>query len=234
MSNSPDPLLPVVHYPESDGAPMAENTVQYRWITLIKENLDRANPDAFVAADLFWYPVQGRADVVRAPDVLVAMGRPKGDRGSYRQWEEGDIAPQVVFEIWSPSNTLADSVQKYTFYDEYRVEEYYLYNPDDGYLAGWLRRDGHLVEVQPMAGHRSPRLGMRFVMGDAGLHLEHADGRPFLSYEQVAVLLDAALLRADQEKLRADQEQQRADQERQRAANLEARLRALGVDPDVP
>ena len=27
-------------YPSSDGKPMAENTQQYRWIVLIKENLE--------------------------------------------------------------------------------------------------------------------------------------------------------------------------------------------------
>ena len=35
---------------------------------------------------------------------MVVFGRPKGYRGSYRQWEEGGIAPQVVFEILSPGN----------------------------------------------------------------------------------------------------------------------------------
>ncbi len=32
---------------------------------------------------------------------MVVFGRPKGDRGSYKQWLENQIAPQVVFEILS-------------------------------------------------------------------------------------------------------------------------------------
>ncbi|MFM5899607.1 MAG: Uma2 family endonuclease, partial [Dolichospermum sp.] len=82
-------------YPDSDGQPMADNTKQFRWIVLIKENLESlfANDETvFVAGDLLWYPVEGRPDIRVAPDVLVAFGRPKGDRGSYRQWQEDNIA----------------------------------------------------------------------------------------------------------------------------------------------
>jgi hypothetical protein len=31
---------PDLLYPDSDGKPMADNTEQYRWIVLIKENLE--------------------------------------------------------------------------------------------------------------------------------------------------------------------------------------------------
>ena len=58
----------------------------------------------FVAGDLLWYPVEGKPSIRTAPDVMVVFGRPKGDRGSYKQWEEDGIAPQVVFEVLSPGN----------------------------------------------------------------------------------------------------------------------------------
>src|SRR3954463_10680815 len=93
---------PAVEYPDSDGKPMAENTLQFRWIVTIKEGLDWVfsdRPDVFVAGDLFWYPVEGHPEICQAPDTLVAFGRPKGDRGPYKQWEEEGIAPQVVFEV---------------------------------------------------------------------------------------------------------------------------------------
>ncbi len=44
-----------IQYPESDGQPMADNTLQFQWIVLIKENLEtlfRDRPDVFVAGDL--------------------------------------------------------------------------------------------------------------------------------------------------------------------------------------
>ena len=45
-------------YPDSDGEPMSDNTLQWAWIALIKENLDTLLAD-FVAGDLLWYPVEG-------------------------------------------------------------------------------------------------------------------------------------------------------------------------------
>src|SRR4051812_18491619 len=86
-----------IDYPDSDGEPMAENTLRYERITTIKGGLDivfRHDPNVFVAEDLFWYPVAGDNTTRRAPDVMVALGRPKGHRGSYLQWREAGIAPQ--------------------------------------------------------------------------------------------------------------------------------------------
>src|SRR6516164_4681448 len=103
----PKPPRPAIVYPDSDGEPMADNTLKYERIVTIKGNLDILyldRADVFVAGDMLWYPVEGDPTTRMAPDVMVAFGRPKGYRGSYRQWEEGGIAPQVVFEILSPGN----------------------------------------------------------------------------------------------------------------------------------
>ncbi|NEP85267.1 MAG: Uma2 family endonuclease, partial [Okeania sp. SIO3B3] len=95
-------------YPDSDGQPMADNTIQFRWITVIHYNLAwlfADNNQVFVAGDLLWYPVENHRKLRQAPDVMVVFEVPKGDRGSYQQWKENNIAPQVVFEILSPGNT---------------------------------------------------------------------------------------------------------------------------------
>ena len=89
-------------YPETDGEPMAQNTKQAEVMMTLKENLDALfadRDDVFVAIDRFWYPVQGHPEIRQAPDVMVVLGRPKHHRGSYKQWEEEDIPPQVVFEV---------------------------------------------------------------------------------------------------------------------------------------
>jgi Uma2 family endonuclease len=90
-----------LRYPESDGEPMSESTEQYRWIVMIKENLEILlvdRPDVFIAADLFWYPIQVAVPPAprQAPDVMLAFGRPKGPRRSYLQWKEEQVSPQVV------------------------------------------------------------------------------------------------------------------------------------------
>ena len=134
-------------YPDSDGKPMADNTRQFRWITTIKSNLDwlfANNADVFVAGDLLWYPVEGDNKTRQAPDVMVAFGRPKGERGSYQQWKEDNIPPQVVFEILSPGNTPTEMTRKLLFYDRYGVEEYSIYNPDKNDLCGCIRRENRL------------------------------------------------------------------------------------------
>src|SRR5438045_15219 len=98
------------------------------------EGVFRDQPDVFVAGDLFWYPVEGAPDIRTAPDVLVALDRPKGDRRSYQQWREGGISPQVVFEVVSPGNRVAEMIWKFLFYQRYGVREYYVYDPDIGEL----------------------------------------------------------------------------------------------------
>jgi Uma2 family endonuclease len=229
-------------YPDSDGKPMADNTKQFRWIVLIKENLEYLLIDdqsVFVAGDLLWYPVEGRPDIRVAPDVLVAFGRPKGDRGSYRQWQEDNIAPQVVFEILSPGNTTKEMSRKLLFYNHYGVEEYYIYDPDSNELTGLERREGELTPIEIMDGWVSPRLGIRFELTPSTLNLYDRQGNLFLNpvqlrqqAEQETQRAEQEAQRAEQEKSRAEQEAQRAEQEKSRADRLAAKLRELGVDPD--
>jgi Uma2 family endonuclease len=207
---------------------MAENTLQYQWIVTITGGLEHLFADdrnVFVAGDLFWYPVEGHPEIVTAPDTMVAVGRPKGHRGSYRQWVEGGIAPQVVFEIVSPGNRLSELLTKFDFYRRHGVEEYYVYNPDPDRLdlSGFVRRGGDLVAVEPMHGHVSPRLTVRFEMGDEGLRIIRPDGQPFVTFQELARREQQERQRAEQERQRAERERHRAEQEQGRAEQERAR-----------
>lgn len=217
-----------IHYPESDGQPMADNTKQFHYIVSIKSGFDalyKDTPNVFIAGDLLWYPVEGNNKIRQAPDVMLAYGRPKGDRGSYLQWLEGGIPPQVVFEILSPGNRMTEMEKKRSFYEQYGVEEYYQYDPDRGDLVGWLRHDGRFEVIEEMEGWVSPRTGVRFSLEDGELVLHQPDGQRFLTYLEL-------LERAEAERQRAEAESQRAEAEKQRAERFAARLRELGVDPD--
>jgi len=175
-------------YPESDGKPMADNTVQFRWILVIEQNLDWLFSDdsqVFVAGDLFWYPIEGNNKVVTAPDVMVVLSRPKGDRRSYKQWEENDIPPQVVFEILSPGNTSKEMAGKLLFYERYGVEEYYIYDPDSNNLEGWLRGNYGLETINEINNWISPRLGIKFNLATEELKIYRPDGVEFLSYNEI-------------------------------------------------
>jgi Uma2 family endonuclease len=253
---APASTAPEVEYPDSDGQPMAENTLQFRWIVTLQGGVDalfRHDPDVFVAGDLLWYPVEGDNTTRMAPDAMVVFGRPKGDRGSYRQWVEGGIAPQVVFEVLSPGNRAGEMERKFQFYQRFGVEEYYVYDPDAVELEGWIRVDGTLQPIAQMDGWVSPRLGIRFDLSGDELRVIGPDDRPLATYlevveqaeqerqraEQQRSLAEEQRRLAEQERQRAEQqrslaEEQRrlAEQEQQRVERLAAQLRALGIEPE--
>ena len=207
---------PEIEYPDCDGQPMSDNTLQFKWIVTIKEGLEalfRNNPDVFVAGDLLWYAEEGKPKIRTAPDAMVVFGRPKGYRGSYKQWVEGGIAPQVVFEVLSPGNRQSEIIRKFRFYERYGVEEYYVYDPDNGDLAGWLRGDSGLEDVAEMNGYISPRLSVRFEPGEGSdrLRIIAPDGQPFLTYVELVEAWEAERLRAQAADQRAETERQRAE-----------------------
>jgi Uma2 family endonuclease len=218
-----------VTYPDSDGKPMAENTVQYRWIVTLQGNIDamyRDHPDVFVAGDNLIYPVRGIPTICTAPDVYVAFGRPKGDRGSYKVWEEGGVFPQVVFEVLSPNNTHQEMREKRQFYRRHGAEEYYEFDPDTGVIEGWTRDGRRFVDVDDMNGWVSPRLGVRFDTSGDELVLYRPDGARFLTFDELDQLAASERQRADAEAERANAEARRAELERLRAIAEQQRAEA--------
>jgi Uma2 family endonuclease len=189
---------PIV-YPESDGLPMSDSTKQLRWIVTLYGNLAalfRERADVFVAGNLLWYPVEGQPESRNAPDVLVVFGRPKADRGSYKQWEEGGVPPTVVFEVVSPSNSVSEMNEKLAFYDEYGVEEYYQYDPDVNRMTAFVRAGEVFRRVRQVNGFRSPRLEVIFDLSGPELIVLRSDGRPFLSFEELEAARASAEHRA--------------------------------------
>lgn len=214
-----------VYYPDSDGQPMADHTLQFDWIALLKWNAEaylRDDPAAFVAGDHLIYPVEGDADTRQAPDVYVAFGRPKGYRGSYKVWEEEGVFPQVVFEVWSPNNRQGKMEEKRRFYERHGAEEYYIVYPDfPMFVEGWRREGAGLVRLadEAMADFTSPRLRFRFVSVKGQLTVFGPDGRELKKPDEIARDRDEA-----ERKLAA---------ERERVGKLAAKLREMGIDPDA-
>jgi Uma2 family endonuclease len=225
-----DPL-----YPSSDGNPMAENTEQYEWIVRVAENLKRilAGQNVFVAADLLWYPVEAHQVPAgeprsQAPDVMVIFGRPPGFRMSYKQWEEENIAPQVVFEILSQSNKTAQGKaklrEKFKFYERYGVEEYYVYDPLAFKLEVWVRQ-GEVLQPVPQTALRSwvsPRLGvlMEWQPGQV-LKLYDPQGQSFMTFTELGERWEASEIEVGRERLKAAEAEALARQEHDRAIQAE-------------
>ncbi len=225
-----------VVYPESDGKPMAENTVQFRWIVTIEGGIDAlfaGDPHVFVAGDLFWYPVEGDNTIKLAPDILVAFGRPKGDRKSYLQWEENGVAPQVIWEILSESNRPKEMIDKFLFYEKYGVEEYYIYDPFNGELSGWIRDENRLVAIPRMLGWVSPRLKVRFELFEGELFLVGPDGRRFATYLELIQQRELALREIEQAQRDKELAQQQLKEQAQVLERLRAQLKASGIEPQA-
>jgi Uma2 family endonuclease len=220
---------PEVLYPDSDVEPIAKNSIQYQHVIALQVGLDAMlahNPDVFVAADLLWYPVEGRPDIKITLDVMVAFGRPKGARGSYRQWEEDGVAPQVIFKITPPVATVAEMRSKRVFYNYYGVAEYYEYDPEIGMLEVWTRRKGVLRSAFFTDEWRSPLLGVTLKIETNGeLSVYMPNGQRFLRPVEISALTDMA-------EAWAERERNRAERERERAERLAAKLRELGIDPE--
>ncbi|MDB9484750.1 Uma2 family endonuclease, partial [Dolichospermum circinale CS-537/05] len=160
-----------------------------------------------------------------APDVMVVFGRPKSKRGSYLQWQENNIAPQVVFEILSPSNSQTEMERKLIFYERHGVEEYYIYNPQNNQLRGWLKTEDGLDVISEIENWVSPRLGIKFDLSGEELQIYRPDGNKFSSYLEICQLLE-------QEKQRAEQAETALAVERRKTQLLAEKLKALGVNPD--
>jgi Uma2 family endonuclease len=238
-------------YPTSDGQPMAESSVQWDWIVLLKLNIDRMlkyPENVVIHSDNLIYPVRGNTSISIAPDVYISFGRPRGPRGCYKVWLEDNIFPQVTMEVLSPSNTRGEMEAKRVFYERYGVEEFYIIDPEDNTVRIFTRQENELLPVERPMEFVSPRLGIHFKWNDEQeLEVIGPDEQVFRSYRYMEEMADAERGRAEIERERAYQERQKADVERQKAAaerqkaeaalsakeKLAAKLRELGIDPDT-
>jgi hypothetical protein len=192
-----------IYYPESDGKPMVGADWQAETLCLLVGNLKLLLKDAYVAMDIFWYPVQKVPSIVASPDLLVAFGRSPERRSSYRQWNEDNIPPHVVFEIQSPGNKQQEMAAKLKFYEKYGVQEYYVYYAKKEVMQGYIRQGDNLVEIDNMDGWQSPLMQIWFrkeitVNGrrrKVNWHFLLPNGEPFQTHGD-------AILLANEEKLR--------------------------------
>jgi Uma2 family endonuclease len=121
-----------IYYPESDGKPMAETDVHAKLLMYLISSLrifftDREN--VYVTGNIMFYYEEGSLHDVVSPDVMVCFGVPKGDRTSYKSWEENDVIPSVVIELASRSTWHKDRTEKRELYEMLGVKEYYIFNP---------------------------------------------------------------------------------------------------------
>ena len=234
----PAPAAVPIHYPSSDGRPMAENDAQRSAIMYGIGALTRrfrGRRDVYVSGDLLIYYEEGNPRTSIAPDVFVVFGVQDRQRQNYKLWEEGQ-APAFVLEVASPSTWRDDLGRKRSVYARLGVREYWQYDPSGEHLrmrlqgerltpSGYVRQpvetglDGTLTlrsETLGLELGAAPGREMRF--------RDPASGRELRSHDEEAEgrLAEAAARRAAETRTTAAET--RAAAAEARAAELKALL----------
>lgn len=195
-TTSKNPLPPhrgnEIFYPESDGKPMAETDIHAKLLTYLREALAiffAEREKVYVTGNIMFYYVEGSPDEVVSLDIMVCFGVDKGDRTSYKTWEENDVIPSVVIELASRSTWHKDRTEKRELYEMLGVKEYYIFNPQypknlPAFLAFNLE-DGELKKVSIENGRiYSELLGLELVDTGETLRLFDLDKNEFLKNQE--------------------------------------------------
>jgi Uma2 family endonuclease len=225
-----------VEYPASDGQPMAETDTHRDLMVYLIEALKayfQANPQVYVAGNLFIYYEKGDPQSRVAPDVFVVSGVSKRRRRVYRLWEEGK-GPDVVIEVSSRSTRGEDLWEKRGLYEFLGVEEYFLFDPLDEYLTpplqGYRLVEGWYRALEP---EQDGSGGWRLLSRRLGLELR-TEGNWLRLYDPARGELLLTPLEA-QERMRQEAEGRRqaeviARQEIEGRRQAEARLAELEAE----
>ena len=234
-----------VHYPSSDGKPMAESDFQRTPLMYAVARLRhhfRSRPDVYVSGNLLLYYREGDPRAVVAPDVFVVLGASGADRSSYRLWEEPK-APDFVLEITSRSTHREDQGRKRELYRSLGVREYWQYDPTNDWLApplqglalhaGEYRRLPERVSADGTPVLSSAVLGLELRLTERGLRFRDPQTGQELSNleetddarERERQARQAAETRLAQEAAARRQEAAAREAAEARVAELEALLR---------
>ena len=227
----PETEDPNIHYPDTDGEPLAETEFQFNPLTemvhALRVHFERRS-DVYVAGDMFVYYRMNVVEANVAPDVFVVFGVEKRTRRSYMVWREGK-APDFVMEIASAGSYERDIGHKRDVYAAIGVTEYWRFDP--------LREcfDPPLVGERLLSGVYSPiavaedgdgilrgysaLLGLDICVRDDLLRLYDPINRDWLRN----------LSEAEAARVQAEASLQAAAERNQ---TLEALLREHGISPD--
>jgi Uma2 family endonuclease len=144
-------------------------------VTYTLDDWFAADPQVYVASNMFIYYVPGDRLRHVAPDVFVVRGIPKvqsPERRRYLVWEEGK-GPDLAIEVTSASTREEDLDDKFQIYqDTLKVQEYFLYDPFAEYLKpplqGYRLLKGRYERIKPVKGRLPSKV--------LGLHLENGRG----------------------------------------------------------
>lgn len=219
MTIVPFPPQTEVHYPESDGKPMAETLNHILVITYLLDVLMtwfRDQKDMYVGANNLIYYEQGFPKASFAPDVYLIPGLDKTPRRVFKLWEE-KRAPAVIFEITSRATWEEDLGDKLELYARLGVPEYFVYDVEheelDPPLRGFRLVGGDyepmLADEEGKLYSREMQLALQEIDGTLRL-VNPRSGEVLKTYSEnaearIAAEQEIVRLRAELDKLRGNQ-----------------------------
>jgi Uma2 family endonuclease len=227
-----------IHYPDTDGEPMAESDVQRRYLTYAVEALERHfsdREDVYVSGNLLVYYEEGNPRACVAPDCFVVFGVANRQRRTYKLWQEDNQPPVFVLEITSASTHAEDQGSKRGLYAYLGVREYWQYDPTGDYLEPRLQ-GLRLIEGEYRSIRRSEPFGQALYFASEVLGLElhlrgeklrfrdPVTGRDLPDYAEIDDALQAAETAQQAAEERALLETRQRVALEARLAELEARL----------
>jgi Uma2 family endonuclease len=222
-----------IDYPDSDGKPMAESDYQRPYIAYGTEVLNiffADQPQVYVSGNLLIYYEEGNPKASVSPDVFVVLNRPRGKRTSYKVWQENNQYPDFILEITSKSTVSEDQGTKRGLYAFWGVPEYFQYDTSADYLDPPLQ-GYQLIDrnYSPLPATILPDGELSIVSSVLGLELRLEQGE-LRFYNPVTN--EKLLSHAEAEAARQAAEVARQTAEA-KAERLAARLRELGIDPEL-
>ncbi len=239
-------IAPDVSHIETENDDPVDNVFSAKQQRLLSESLNiswQENRPFLADVDIGVFSSPYQPPLV--PDMFLSLGVDVPDDywtkegRSYFVWNYGK-PPDLVIEVVS-NRKGGEADRKLYEYARMGVAYYAIYDPQ------LLVQSEALVLYESVAGEFMPRpdfdmrrVGLSLQIWDGifdamqghWLRFADLDGNLIPSGDEHRIRANQAEQRAEQEHQRAEQERQRAEQAEAEAANLRARLRKAGIDPD--
>jgi Uma2 family endonuclease len=235
----------------SDEPPLESNLHLTQIILLIKclEWLWQDREDYFATGNLtiYYSPNQKKSEFFRGPDFFVVLGTTRNQkRKSWVVWQEEGKYPNVIIEILSDSTAKTDREEKKEIYQNtFRTPDYFWFDPYSLEFEGFTLISGKYQEIEPneQGWLWSEELGLYLGIYEDKLRYFSPNGELIPTPEEAAIQQqqqkeyerqqkELALQQQEYERQQKEYERQQKELALQKIAELTARLRELGINPD--
>lgn len=240
LSHSPDlvnqPDVPIL--PPTDLESVEPQLETYRHVSQLflllacLEYFWADRQDFFVGGNLTIYfsDRQLKSQDFRGPDFFVVLDTERRELKSWVVWAEAGKYPNVIFEVLSDSTATSDRTTKKQIYqDTFRTPEYFWFHPYTFEFQGFRLSS---LKYEPLLPNEHGWLWSEELQLFVGIFEQQL--RFFTPAGELVLLPEEAVNQAQQqleiERHRSERAEAQLEAERQKAAQLQQRLRELGVN----